>query len=95
MSRIKDLQKQVFKVLADTDEPMKAMAHLHGVSLEDIQSIDYSWGEINFEYHPMNRELLVEDCMCEPCEAGGSYDVNMEPDDIEVSDTVTVIWEIG
>ena len=60
-----------------------------------IQSIDYSWGEINFEYHPMNKELLMEDCMCEPCEAGGSYDVNMEPDDIEVSDTVTVIWELG
>ena len=34
----------------------------------------------------MNKELLMEDCMCEPCEAGGSYDVNMEPDDIEVSD---------
>lgn len=50
-----------------------------GVSLKDIQSIDYSWGEINFEYHPMNRELLMEDCVCEPCEAGGSYDVNMEP----------------
>ena len=33
--------------------------------------------------------------MCEPCEAGGSYVVNMEPDDIEVSDTVTVIWELG
>ena len=46
-------------------------------------------------YHPMNKELLMEDCMCEPCEAGGSYDVNMEPDDIEVSDTVTVIWELG
>ena len=43
----------------------------------------------------MNKELLMEDCMCEPCEAGGSYDVNMEPDDIEVSDTVTVIWELG
>lgn len=27
--------------------------------------------------------------------ATGSYDLNMEPDDIEVSDTVTVIWEIG
>jgi len=36
MSRIKDLQKQVFKVLADTDEPMKAMAHLHGVSLAAV-----------------------------------------------------------
>ena len=50
---------------------------------------------IAFGYHPMNKELLMEDCMCEPCEAGGSYDVNMEPDDIEVSDTVTVIWELG
>ncbi len=25
------------------------------------------------EYHPMNRELLMEDCLCEPCEAGSSY----------------------
>jgi hypothetical protein len=24
-----------------------------------------------------------------------SYDMNIEPDDIEVSDTVTVVWEIG
>lgn len=36
MSRIKDLQKQVFKVLTDTDEPMKAMAHLHGVFLAAV-----------------------------------------------------------
>ena len=35
--------------------------------------------------------------MCEPCEAGGSYDVNMEPDGIEVSDTdtVTLIWKLS
>jgi hypothetical protein len=24
-----------------------------------------------------------------------SYDMDIEPDDIEVSDTVTVVWEIG
>lgn len=36
MSRIKDLQKQVCKVLEDTDEPIKAMAHLHGVSLAAV-----------------------------------------------------------
>ena len=36
MSRIKDLQKQVFRTLADTAEPMKAMAHLHGVSLAAV-----------------------------------------------------------
>ena len=26
---------------------------------------------------------------------GGSYDMDIEPDDIEVSDTVTVLWEIA
>ena len=36
MSRIKDLQKQVIKVLNTTDEPAKAMAHLHGVSLAAV-----------------------------------------------------------
>ena len=83
------------KAVSDAKEKASVLTSAAGVSLKDIQSIDYSWGEINFEYHPMNKELLMEDCMCEPCEAGGSYDVNMEPDDIEVSDTVTVIWELG
>ena len=36
MSRIRDLQKNVFIVLAETAEPMKAMAHLHGVSLAAV-----------------------------------------------------------
>ena len=26
--------------------------------------------------------------------SGTSYDMDIEPDDIEVSDTVTVLWEI-
>ena len=42
-------------------------------------------------------EMMSADC------AGGqmmrckaeSYDINIEPDDIEVSDTVTAVWEIG
>ncbi len=36
MSRIKDLQKQVIKVLNDSEDPAKAMAHLHGVSLAAV-----------------------------------------------------------
>ena len=35
-------------------------------------------------------------CLTAPMVAeGGSYDMDIEPDDIEVSDTVTVLWEIG
>ena len=36
MSRVKDLQKKVIRELEETDEPVKAMAHLHGVSLAAV-----------------------------------------------------------
>jgi len=36
MSRVKELQKQVIKILAGTADPEKAMAHLHGVSLAAV-----------------------------------------------------------
>ena len=42
----------------------------------------------------MGRMLKAQDCAIEPMAAGGSYDLNIEPDDIELSDTVTVVWEI-
>lgn len=61
--------------------------------MKDIQSIDYSWGEINFEYQPMGKAMLMENCLMEDASAD-RYDMNLEPDNIEVSDTVTVIWEI-
>ena len=41
----------------------------------------------------MNGALLAEKCLAEPMDA--SYDMDIEPDDIEASDTVTVIWEIA
>lgn len=63
-----------------------------GVKLKDIQSIDYSWGEINFECSPMQNGMLRT---AMACKADGAYDVAIEPDDVEVSNTVTVIWEIA
>ena len=61
--------------------------------LKDIQSIDYSWGEIDFEVNSMRRSLSREPVMYGSLD--DSYDLNIEPDDIEVSDTVTVVWEIS
>ena len=44
----------------------------------------------------MNRMLMADECPAAPMVAeGASYDMDIEPDDIEVSDTVTVLWEIG
>lgn len=84
------------KAITDAKEKSGVLTHAAGVELMAIQSIDYSWGKINFEVQPMNRMLMADECLAAPMAAeSASYDMDIEPDDIEVSDTVTVIWEIG
>ncbi len=84
------------KAVSDAKDKANVLTSAAGVVLKDIQSIDYSWGEIDFEVRPMNRALMADACRAAPMAAGvGSYDMDIEPDDIEVSDTVTVLWEIG
>ena len=80
------------KAVKDAKEKASVLSEAAGIGLKDIQSIDYSWGEIDFEYRPMDGGILAERCMAEPTAA---YSLDIEPDDIEVSDTVTVVWEIG
>ena len=80
------------KAVKDAREKVSVLTEAAGIVLKDIQSIDYSWGEIDFEYRPMDGGILAERCMAEPTAA---YSLDIEPDDIEVSDTVTVVWEIG
>ncbi len=84
------------KAVTDANEKASVLTQAAGVTLKDIQSIDYSWGEIDFEYRPMNRMLMADEYLARPMAAESpSYDMDIEPDDIEVSDTVTVLWEIG
>ncbi len=82
------------KAVTDAKEKAAVLARAGGVTLGDVQSIDYSWGEIDFEYRPMNGNIAADKCLTAPV-GGGAYDIDIEPDDIEVSDTVTVVWEIG
>ncbi len=83
------------KAVTDAKEKAAVLTQAAGVTLKDIQSIDYSWGEIDFEYSPMNGMLMADKCLAPMVAEGGSYNMDIEPDDIEVSDTVTVFWEIG
>lgn len=82
------------KAVSDAMEKADALARAARVVLKDIQNIDYSWGHISFEVHPMNRMLVAEEGLALPTATPGSYDMEIEPDDIEVSDTVTLLWEI-
>lgn len=85
------------RTVADAARKAAVMARAAGVVLKGIQSIDYSWGSVDLEIRPMNGMLEAEDDeeLGEFAEACTSYNVSIEPDDIEVSDTVTILWEIA
>ena len=75
------------KAVADAGEKAAVLADVAGVQLGVIQTIDYSWGEISFELQPT-------DMLAKPMASKARFDMDIEPDDIDVSDTVTVVWEI-
>ena len=81
------------KAVKDAKEKAAVITVAAGVTLKDIPNIDYSWGEIEFEVSPMNR--LMKACAPVVACADSSYDLDIEPDDIEVADSVTVVWEIS
>lgn len=86
------------ELLAKAVEDSKAKADIlskaAGVQLKGIINIDYSWGEIDFVSRPVN-DLMLRKCYDECVEYDAGIDIDIEADDIEVNDTVTVVWEIG
>lgn len=82
--------KLLAKAVADSKEKAKVLAEAAGVILGDIVTIDYSWGELEIVARPVERCV-----MSTPNAATDSYQMDIEPDDIDVTDTVTVVWEIG
>jgi uncharacterized protein YggE len=84
--------KLLGKAVKDAQAKAGVLAGAAGKTLGDILSIDYSRGETVFESRPVNR-LMAAKAMG-AAEDSCSYDMNIEPDDIDVSDTVTIVWEI-
>ena len=66
------------------------LAKAAGVKLGVIQRIDYNWNDVHL-YSNTNYML---------CESAAAYsadnamDIDIEPEDINVSDTATVVWAI-
>ena len=75
------------RAVADAEEKAAVLASAAGVQRGAIQSIDYTWGELRLETQPM-------DALTRPLAAKARVELDVEPDDIDVSDTVTVVWEI-
>ena len=81
---------------AVTDAKAKAdvLSKAAGVSLGEIVTIDYSWAEIDFVSRPMDK-MVLEECCIRNCEPEEAYDIDINPDDIDVTDNVTVVWKIN
>ena len=80
------LENAVANAMSKADILTKAA----GVKLGEILRIDYSWGEL--EVYSRTR---YETRLAFYAEEAPITDMNMEPEDVEASDTVTVVWAIN
>ena len=67
------------------------LAKASGVTLGDLISIDYNWGELHL--FSQTQYDMEDDCMRMASAAPTSIEI--EPDDIDISDSVTFVWEIS
>lgn len=80
------------KAVEDSKAKANVLSSAAGVELGDIMSVDYSWGELEIYSRPMGGDMLKSCCEYDCSEE--SIDIDIEPDDIDITDTVTVLWAI-
>lgn len=67
----------------------EALCESAGVKLKELLSIDYTWGELDI--FSSTKYDMEESCMgATPC----SMPIDIVPEDINISDTVTFVWVI-
>ena len=93
---VKDTEKAknelLAKAVADSKAKAEVLTAASDVKLGEIIRIDYSWDTIDFAVRPVNR-MLKSAATFDTAEAAG-YSMDIVPEDINVTDTVTVVWRI-
>ena len=75
---------------ANARKKAEILCDASGAALGKLLSIEYNWGELNICSD--TRYSLAEDCLAVPMMAKS---IDIEPDDITVSDTAVFVWEIS
>lgn len=81
------------EAVRDSMAKANVLATAANVKLGNIVNIDYSWGKVDFVSRPL-EELSLRCCEADAREPA-SYNMDIEPDDIDMTDTVTVVWNIA
>ena len=80
------------KAVKDSLKKASVLVEAADVKLGKIINIDYSWEEIDFVSKPL-QEMSLRCCELDESYSA-SYDMDIEPDDIDITDTVTVVWAL-
>ena len=81
------------RAVADSRAKAEVLASASGVELGDILNVDYSWGEMQI-YNRTADRMTFGGYNAKAAMTEESFDMDIEADDINLQDTVTVIWEI-
>lgn len=82
------MSKELLKSAAENaKQKAEILCAASGAKLGDLVTIDYNWGELNI-YSPTRYEMTNR------CLAETSTSIDIEPSNIDVSDTVTFVWEL-
>jgi len=75
------------RAVEDARSKAKVMAEAAGVRLRKVLSKDYRGSDIQLyrDIYSMNKNLIS---------TGGAPNIDLQPDDIDVEDTVTVVWRM-
>ena len=92
---IKDTEKAKNELLARAVEDSRIKAEIitksAGVELGDIIDINYSWVDVEFRTRSYD---FARPMICKSASTKGGYDIDIDPDDIEKSDNITVVYQI-
>ena len=81
------------KAIEDSKAKAKVLSSAAGVELADIAAIDYSWKTIDIVSNPIGDIMMADGCS-EYNSTLEYLDMEINPDDIEITDTVNIIWNI-
>lgn len=73
-------------------EKAEILCSASGAKLGNLQSIDYNWGELNII---SRTSYEMEDCIMPMMALRECAAPEIEPDDIDLRDTATFVWEIA
>ena len=77
------------KAVADARKKAEVLTQAAGIRLGAIQTMEYTWDEIEFV---SSTDVSISDTVEETITASARF--NVEPENVEASDSVTVIWSI-